>query len=95
MSNINDMPNAVHASGDRTFGSRFGSLVNCRPVNIAGIGHVPHVEARFLFGIRLEFDRQTASEFARALTDSVNALPPVVDFAGGDCSGIVAELGEA
>lgn len=95
MSNVNDMPNAVHHSGDVTFGCRFAGLVSCRPVNLAGIGHNPHVEARFLHGLRLELDRQTASEFARALTDSVNALPPVVDFAGGDCSGIVAELGEA
>jgi hypothetical protein len=94
VSNFNDMPNSVHHSGDVSFGSRFGGLVNCRAVNLPGIGHHAHIEARFLYGVKLEFDRATAIEFARALTESVNALPPVVDFTGGNCSGITAELGE-
>lgn len=89
MSNVNDMPNSIHHSGDVTFGSRFGGLVNCHPVNLAGQGHTPHIEARFQYGIRLEFDRATASEFARALTESVNALP----FLASDIHDAVLEDG--
>lgn len=85
---INDSPNAVYHSGDFTFGSRFGGLVNCHPVNLAGQGHLPHIEARFAFGIRLELDRKTAVELARALTESVAALPfqpdDVHDATGGE-----------
>jgi hypothetical protein len=73
------MPNRVHLSAgvadDHTFGAGFGGLINCHPVNLAGQGHQPHVEARFAYGIRLELDRATACELARALTESVAALP--------------------
>jgi hypothetical protein len=92
VSNVNDMPNCIHASGDRTFGSRFGSLVSCRPVNLAGIGHHPHIEARFQFGIRLELDQATAAEFARQLAESVKALPVVPNFKGANVSGALAEI---
>ena len=87
MSNQNDMPNAVHHSGDVTFGARFAGLVSCRPVNLAGIGHQPHVEARFLHGVRLELDRQTASDLAQALTRSVASLPLIPDLHDAAWSG--------
>jgi hypothetical protein len=89
-------PNHVHLNAgvddDRTFGAGFGPLINCRAVNLAGAGHIAHVEARFQYGLRIELDRATASEFARALTESIAALPIVTDF--GSCSGAAADLDE-
>lgn len=77
------LPNRIHlnagVTSDHTFGAGFGPLINCHPVNLAGQGHQPHVEARFAFGIRLELDRATACELARALTESVAALPFLSD----------------
>lgn len=75
MSNIHSHPNHLHLGGDVTVGARFGTLVNCHPVNLAGQGHTPHIEARFTFGLKLELDRATAVAFARALTESVESLP--------------------
>jgi len=88
-------PNHVHLHGgvvsDHTFGAGFGHLLSCKPVVITGLGHIPHIEAKFQHGIRLEFDRATASEFARALTECVGALPVAVN--GADVSGSVCDMG--
>jgi hypothetical protein len=77
-----ERPNHIHLNAgvlsDHTFGAGFGSLINCRSVDL-GAGHFPHIEAKFAFGIRLDLDRATACDLARALTESVAGLPFLAD----------------
>jgi hypothetical protein len=83
-----DRPNHVHVSGDASFGTSFGSLHSVTAVNLTGVDHHPHIDARFLFGLRIELTQADAMRLERELHLALATLP-----IAPDCSGIVAELG--
>lgn len=77
--NVNARPNSVHLHGDTTFGHHFGGIYSVTPICLPGVGHVPHVDVRFLFGLLLQLSPGTAMDLARELERAVAKLPVVPD----------------
>lgn len=82
------MPNHLHfASGETSFGNCFGDLRSVTPIHFAGAGHVPHIEARFLGGLRLDMTPAVFTELLRAGQEALAKLPQwpeVNDAVGGE-----------
>lgn len=84
--NINRTPNRLFVSGDTTVGHHFGALkgVSAKPLH-----HHPHIEAQFLYGVRLELTPTDAVDLARELVENAMKLGAIPD-----CSGAVWDWGK-
>lgn len=94
VSNYAERPNEVYISSDCTFAKSFGALYSVTAVNLTGAGHHIHIDARFRYGLRIELTQDDATRLERELHLALATLP-VVELNTADCSGIVAELGDA
>ena len=77
-----DKPNHVRLhSGETSFGESFGSVKHVTPIHFAGPGHSPHLEVRFMGGLRLDLTPQTFVELLREGQAALAKLPHWPDCA--------------
>lgn len=71
-------PNHLHISqGEFNAGVSFGPLAHVTPIHFAGNGHTPHIEARFVGGLRLSFTPATLIDLLREGQAAMAKLPSV------------------
>lgn len=74
-----DRPNRVHLCGSVTFGAPFGAVASVTPIYFPGAGHVPHVEARFVGGVRMSLTPDTLTELLEKGGAALAKLPYIPD----------------
>lgn len=79
-------PNRIHVCHQETvFGLTFGGVHSVTPIHFPGPGHVAHIEARFVGGVRLDLTPEVLTEFIRegqtALAKLCN-MPDIHDAVG-------------
>lgn len=62
-------------SYEQKFDTQFGGLCRVTPISIPGLGHDPHIECRFRYGLRLDLSPEEVVELLRQLPEALAKLP--------------------
>jgi hypothetical protein len=71
-----DRPNHLKMqSGETMFGTSFGPISHVAPIHFPGNGHTPHLECRFVGGLRIDMTPQSFIELLREGQAALAKLP--------------------
>lgn len=69
-------PNHAHLhAGETSLGFSFGLLRSVTPIHFGGLGHAPHLEARFSGGLRIDLTPEVLVALIRQGTEALALLP--------------------